>query len=301
MKLKQVVGGGSAVRLLGTTGCSAAILILGGCLATTPGSGGGSATAAQGAAAGASAQGENSSLEKCPETLGTIRIEENTNASWYSYYNSRYRTGSTVPVLRMMVQQSNCFVVVERSQRGQANMAAERALIRGDEGRAGSNMGGGQMVAADYSMAPEIMLSDQGGTQARGVAGGLGRMLGGLGGMALGAVGGSISSNEAGTVLLLVDVRSGVQISAAEGYARNTDFGVFGSIFGGGGAAAASAFTRTPEGKVILAAFVDSYNKMVVALRSYKAQTVKGGLGTGGRLGVQGGSTPASKEINQKQ
>ena len=34
----------------------------------------------------------------------------------------------------------------------------------------------------------------------------------------------------------------------------------------------------------------------VQALRNYKAQEVKGGLGTGGRLGVQGGSTPASKK-----
>jgi len=49
-----------------------------------------------------------------------------------------------------------------------------------------------------------------------------------------------------------------------------------------------------------MAAFMDSYNKMVVALRSYKAQTVKGGLGTGGRLGVSGGSTDASREVDQK-
>ena len=28
--------------------------------------------------------------------------------------------------------------------------------------------------------------------------------------------------------------------------------------------------------------------------------TVKGGLGTGGRLGVQGGSTDASREVDQK-
>jgi hypothetical protein len=40
---------------------------------------------------------------------------------------------------------------------------------------------------------------------------------------------------------------------------------------------------------------MDSYNKLVRAVRNYQAQTVKGGLGTGGRLGVQGGKTPASK------
>ncbi|HBG30041.1 MAG TPA: peptidoglycan-binding protein, partial [Gammaproteobacteria bacterium] len=39
---------------------------------------------------------------------------------------------------------------------------------------------------------------------------------------------------------------------------------------------------------------------MVRAVRSYEAQTVRGGLGTGGRLGVDGGSTPASREINSR-
>lgn len=43
------------------------------------------------------------------------------------------------------------------------------------------------------------------------------------------------------------------------------------------------------------ASFADSYNQMVKALRNYKAQTVKGGLGTGGRLGVQGGQTEAGR------
>lgn len=283
----------TGVRLIRTAACVAVAVLLGGCLATTPGSGGGSATGVQGAAAGGTTAGANSSLEKCSETLGTVRIEENTNANWYGYYHRR--TGSTVPLLRTMVQQSNCFVVVERNQRAMQNLAGERNLMRGEEGRAGSNMGGGQMVAADYTMTPEIMLADKGGTQGRGFLGGLG-----VAGAALGAVAGSMSSNEAGTTLLLVDIRSGVQISAAEGYAKNTDFGLAGSLFGLGGAGGASAFTNTPEGKVIAAAFIDSYNKMVVALRNYKAQTVKGGLGTGGRLGVQGGSTPAAKEIPKK-
>jgi peptidoglycan hydrolase-like protein with peptidoglycan-binding domain len=40
---------------------------------------------------------------------------------------------------------------------------------------------------------------------------------------------------------------------------------------------------------------MDSYNQIVKATRNYKAQEVKGGLGTGGILGVQGGQTPASQ------
>ena len=50
----------------------------------------------------------------------------------------------------------------------------------------------------------------------------------------------------------------------------------------------------------IVAAFTDSYNNIVRAVRNYKAQEVQGGLGTGGQLGVQGGSTPAGKAIKSK-
>jgi hypothetical protein len=110
----------------------------------------------------------------------------------------------------------------------------------------------------------------------------------------------NVKKNEASTTLILVDNRSGVQISAAEGTAKNFDFGVFGAGFWGGGGAGAGAYSSTPQGKVITAAFADSFNQMVKALRNYRAQQVKGGLGTGGRLGVQGGSTPASKEIDAK-
>ena len=115
----------------------------------------------------------------------------------------------------------------------------------------------------------------------------------------LGAVAGSVSRNEASTTLLLVDNRSSVQLSASEGTAKNFDFGVFGAAWAGLGAAG-GGYSNTPQGKVIVAAFADAYNQMVKSLRNYQAQTVKGGLGTGGRLGVQGGQTPASQEIKRK-
>ena len=38
--------------------------------------------------------------------------------------------------------------------------------------------------------------------------------------------------------------------------------------------------------KATVAAFTDAYNNMVIALRNYKAQEVKGGLGKGGQLKV---------------
>src|SRR5262249_3190887 len=80
-----------------------------------------------------------------------------------------------------------------------------------------------------------------------------------------------------------------------EGAASNTDFRAWSGFFGSGGAGSLGGYTNTPEGKVLAGAFADAYNRLVGAVRNYRAQEVKGGLGTGGTLGVQGGSTPASQ------
>ena len=267
-----------------------AALGLVGCAGTTP-TLGGAQSPASGSAAGSTAQGASSQLERCDESLGTLAVVEDQTAPWYGHL-SQYKLGSTVPVLRMMIQQSNCFVVVERG-RAMQNMMQERALEKTGEMREGSNFGKGQMVAADYTMSPSINFSQKG-------TGGVGGFLGAYGGAlgrAAGAAAAGLKANEASTTLLMVDNRSGVQLAAAEGSAKNYDFKLFGGMFGdeiGGGA---GGYTKTPEGKIITAAFLDSYNQMVKAVRNYTAQKVKGGLGTGGRLGVQGGQTPASKEL----
>ena len=66
-----------------------------------------------------------------------------------------------------------------------------------------------------------------------------------------------IKTHDALTILTLIDDRSGVQISVAEGSARNTDFaGGFGAWFGACGSA--KGYTDTLQGKVVVAAYVDS-------------------------------------------
>lgn len=269
---------------------SAASAMLSGCLATAPSMGENKGTVS-GSAGGSATANANSALEKCTETLGTMAIEERVNEPWYLELRN-HQLGSTVPVLRLMIQQSNCFVIVERG-RAMNNMMQERALQQSGEMRGGSNFGRGQMVAADYTMSPQIQFAAKTGG---GMAALAGRALGGFGALA-----GGMSQNEASTTLLLIDNRSGVQIAASEGTARNFDFNLFGGAFGWAGGAAAGAYGSTPAGKVVTAAFADSFNQMVKSLRGYQAQTVKGGLGTGGRLGVDGGSTPASKEIPKKK
>lgn len=272
-----------------------ASLMIVGCAGTTPQMGGVTGQTATGAAGGATSQNANSQLEHCNETLGTLTVYEDQSQGWWHTYSSRYpHLGSTVPVLRMVIQQSNCFVVIERG-RAMGNMKQERQLEMSGEMRAGSNFGKGQMVAADYTLDPSIQFAENTG----GIGGAVSGLIPGIGGRAAQALAGGLRANEAATTLLLIDNRSGVQISSSVGSAKNFDFNYFGGLFTGSGGGGVGGFTNTPEGKVITAAFADSYNQMVRALRNYKAQSVEGGLGTGGKLGVSGGVTEASRKIAQ--
>jgi hypothetical protein len=242
-------------------------------------------TEATGSAGGANSQGANSKLEHCDATLGTIAVVEDTAAPWYVAL-SQHQLGSTTPVLKLMIQQSGCFVVVDRG-RAMNNMMQERALGQSGELRSNSNFGKGQMVSADFSLTPSITFSNN---NAGGGAVGLGGFLGPVGAIGA-AVAGGIHAKEASTMLTLDDNRSGVQLAAAEGSAKNWDFGGLGGALGSGFGAVGGGYSNTADGKVIVAAFMDSFNGVVKAVRNYKAQTVKGGLGTGGHLGVQGATS----------
>ncbi|MEE9492778.1 MAG: CsgG/HfaB family protein [Gammaproteobacteria bacterium] len=149
--------------------------------------GGASGLTTTGGAAGGTAAGANKSLASCNETLGTLAVVEDRSAPWWHAYYRRYPSlGSTVPVLRTMIQQSNCFVVVERG-RAMHNMKQERRLEQAGEIRSGSSFGKGQMVAADYTLNPSIQFSDKG---TGGITGSLGGLLGGRTGRLLNSVAG---------------------------------------------------------------------------------------------------------------
>jgi curli biogenesis system outer membrane secretion channel CsgG len=247
-------------------------------------------TPVTGSAGGATTQNAHSKLERCDQSLGTLAVIEDQNSPWYYQLTREYKLTSTVPLIRLLVQQSNCFVVVERG-RAFGQMQNERALNQSGELRQGSNFGQGQVVAADYSMNPMITFSQK-DTKGVNTALSVVPYVGVLSSLA-----GGIRTSEASTTLTLVDNRSGVQLAAAEGAASNTDFSAWSGVFGSGGAGSLGGYTNTPEGKVLAGAFADAYNRLVTSVRNYKAQEVKGGLGTGGTLGVQGGTTPASQAL----
>ncbi|HEY9023334.1 MAG TPA: CsgG/HfaB family protein [Burkholderiaceae bacterium] len=206
----------------------------------------------------ARAQDSVSNVEKCSRKLGVLAVGE-PQQGWG--YLSQYSLGSPASLLRMMVQSSGCFDVVERGA-GMQNLQQERSLAAGGELRQESNVGKGQMQAADFVMTPNIQIAS---SNSGGVGGAIGGAL--LGRFGLGGVAGGLKFKEASTSLLISDVRSSIQVAAAEGKATKTDFDIGGFGFGGAIGAAAGGYTSTPEGKVIAASLLDNYNKIVLQIR----------------------------------
>jgi hypothetical protein len=199
-------------------------------------------------------------LEKCATPMGAMAVVE--PQSHIIAALSSYKLSTPTGIIRMMIQQSNCFIVVERGQ-GMANMQQERDLLGSGELRGGSNMGGGQMVAADFVLTPSVVFSDG---NAGGVGGAIGGAVGGLfggAGRTIGALAGGVKFKEAQTSMLVADTRSGVQVAAAEGSAKKADLSLGGFI----GTASGGGYSSTSEGKVIAASLVDNYNNIVVSVR----------------------------------
>ncbi|HLL12020.1 MAG TPA: CsgG/HfaB family protein [Rubrivivax sp.] len=175
---------------------------------------------------------------------------------------NRHGLGSPSVMLRMMVQESGCFAVVERGV-GMQNLQQERALGAQGQLQAGSNIGGGQMAVADFVMTPVVQFSGDTG----GAGGSLGGLLSKAGLGALSGIAGGVKFKEAETNLLVADVRSGIQVASAEGKASKMNFAVGGWGWGGLGWAGGGGYTKTPEGKLIAASLLDNYNRIVQQVR----------------------------------
>lgn len=207
--------------------------------------------------------GDAGKVEKCDAPKGTLAVVEPQDA----VVQALLRIGLQSPtgMIRLIVQQSNCFQVVERGA-GFQNLMQERALAAGGQMQAGQNVGQGQMVAADFVVTPSVVFSNP---NAGGVGGGLAGLGGAFGGKLgmLGAIAGGLKFKEAQTSMVMADTRSGIQVAAAEGSAQKTDFNVGAVLFGGGGGAALGGYTSTAEGKIVAASFLDNWNKIVLAVR----------------------------------
>jgi curli biogenesis system outer membrane secretion channel CsgG len=192
-------------------------------------------------------------VPRCTRNLGSISIQNGDSAGW-TYYRLQPPAG----LLRVVIQQSGCFTVVERGAGLDAAMR-ERELAGGGNLQRGSNVGGGQMRAADYVLLADVVAQDNNAG-----GGGVGAALGGVVGGRLGGVIGGMGmrTQTAQTTLTLANVRT-TESFAAEGNAQNRNITWGGAGFLGGGGAALGGYTDTEIGRVVTVAFIDAYTQLI--------------------------------------
>ncbi len=220
-----------------------------------------------GSAGPAGAKNAAKELLTCDAPIAVVSLVENKGG-----YIGIGRSGlpeSPLPLVRVMMQQSGCFRIVDRNS-GLEQTINEQALkdkgvLRADEA---GNVKKGRGIVAQYSVVPSLTFSEQDA----------GRNIGGaLSAVGLDKVAGLASQvkfKEAQVVLLLTDNETTEQLSSATGSARTTDLGIGGLIAGKTGGAGGMGWSNTNEGKVIAAAFLDAHNNLVTQARTLAAKTL---------------------------
>ncbi len=203
---------------------------------------------------------QTAEIPVCAKPLGSISVLEPEDATnWW--------TGQQLPapskLIKVFVNKSRCFTLVDRGAGMDAAMR-ERALASDGQLRNKSNVGKGQIKAADYVLVPDLIAqnSNSGGNAVSGLLGGL------IGGNAGALVGGlNFKKKTADVVLTVTDVRSSEQVAMAEGSAKKTDmgWGMSGGLFGGSGlgAAGVGGYANTEIGQVITLAYLQAYTDLI--------------------------------------
>lgn len=194
----------------------------------------------------------------CTHKIGTMAVHEPENRWWEGL-----GLESPEALIKVFVMRSGCFTLLDRGK-GLAAVQQERELAGSGELQQGSNMGKGQIRAADYVLVPDIVSKngDAGGTN-------IGGVLGGFVGHGFGTVlsGINISRKTADVVLTITNVRTTEQEAMEEGHADKTDVGF--SVGGGGGwwggfaGAGAGSYANTEIGQVVTLAYLQAYTKLV--------------------------------------
>ena len=200
----------------------------------------------------------------CAKKLGSISVLEPEDATnWWS--------GQQLPapskLIKVFVNKSRCFTLVDRGAGMDAAMR-ERELASSGELRGRSNVGKGQIKAADYVMVPDLV-SQNNNASGSGVGALVGGLLCGSRGAALGGAV-NFKKKTADVVLTITDVRSSEQVAMAEGSAKKTDIGfnAGAGLWGGSGlgGAGVGGYANTEIGQVITMAYLQAYTDIVAQL-----------------------------------
>lgn len=203
-----------------------------------------------------------SDVPRCSRKLGTLSIVDGDDTNGWTQHN----LAPPAKLLKVLVQRSGCFNLVDRGA-GLNAAQRERNIGSGLGLQRGSNVGQGQVKAADYVLVAEIQGANN-NASGSGVAGGVGGIVGGpIGGL----LGGLRSKKaEANTVLSLTNVRTTETIAVVDGYAvkKDTAFAL-GGLLGAGGVGVGGiggGYENTDIGRVVTLAFVKAYTQMVTDL-----------------------------------
>src|SRR5258706_3752011 len=112
---------------------------------------------------------KSAEIPVCSKRLGTLSVVE-PESNWWREAG----LGSPEALIKVFVRKSNCFALVDRGKGMQA-LQAERSLAANGDLRGGSNLGQGQIKAADYVLVPDLGSSNNkaGGHKVGGLLGGL--------------------------------------------------------------------------------------------------------------------------------
>lgn len=205
-------------------------------------------------------------LLRCDSPVATVALAESPHGYATGGYNL---PTSPVPLIKLMVQQSGCFRVMDRGA-GLRGTVQESELRESGVLRPNSTVAKGRGYEAQYTLTPSLTFSES--DAGRGLAGIMGmipvlRDLAGLIGMAE-----QVKFKEAQTALLLSDNETTEQVAAATGAARTTDLGIGGIMIGRLGGASGAGWSNTNEAKVVAAAFLDTHNALVEQVRALQAK-----------------------------
>ncbi len=198
----------------------------------------------------------------CTRKLGTISVADGDDPSAWSQWS----LSPPSKLLKVLIARSGCFNLVDRGT-GLNAAARERDIGSGLGLQRGSNVGQGQIKAADYVLVAEIQ-----GANASVSGNGVGAVAGGLIGGGFGGLLGGIRSKkaEANTVVSVTNVRTTETIATEDGYAAKNDISFAaggGGFFGSGGAAAVGGgYANTDIGRIVTLSFIQAYSKLVTSL-----------------------------------
>ncbi len=207
-------------------------------------------------------------MPHCPRPIGSAAIVEPDHNWW-----QQIQLQSPEALIKLFVVKSGCFTIVDRG-RGFALAERERALASNGDLRRGSNIGKGQVKAADFLITPDIV-SNNNNAGGNAVGALLGAFVPGIGGIIASNL--TLSEKSADVTLSVTDTRSSEEVAMTEGRASKTDigFGVGGGILTGGalGGAGVSSYANTALGQVVAMAYLDAFRKMVTQLGGLSPDT----------------------------